>query len=468
MSMVEEAVLVNAKKIVDAQRKYFNTGVTKSYEFRLKQLKQLKAAVEKHEKQIVDALYADLRKPALEAYATEHTITLADLDLAIKNLAGWMRPERVPTPLFFMPAKSRIHSEPYGVTLTIAPWNYPFKNLIAPVIGALCAGNTMVLKPSELAPATSKAIADMVAEFFEPQYMTVVEGGVKETQELLDQKWDFIMFTGGTEIGRIIYQAAAKNLTPVALELGGKSPCIVDSDVNLEVAAKRICWGKFTNTGQICIAPDYIYVQKDIKAKFIELVKKNITEFFGADPKESPDFGRIISNRHFNRIKNLIDGDVIVGGQTDESQKYIAPTVIDNVTTASKVMQEEIFGPIMPIMEYNTIDEVIGHINAGSKPLALYIFTNSSNFSDKIVTETSSGAVLINDVLVHAGHPHLPFGGVGNSGMGAYNGRISFDTYSHRKGVLTRSFMFDVKQRYAPATEKNTNFLKFAIRKLIG
>lgn len=468
MSMVEEALLIDAKAIVDAQRKYFNTGATKSYEFRLKQLKQLKAALEKHEKAIVDALYADLRKSALEAYATEHTITMADIDLAIKNLSSWMKPERVPTPLFFMPGKSRIYSEPYGVTLTIAPWNYPFKNLIGPVIGALTAGNTMILKPSELAPATSKAIYNMVSEFFEPQYMTVVEGGVKETQELLEQKYDFIMFTGGTEIGRIIYQAAAKNLTPVALELGGKSPCIVDSDVNMEIAAKRITWGKYTNAGQICIAPDYIYVHKSVKAQFVAQVKNNINEFFGTDPKQSPDFGRIVSNRHFNRVKNLIDGDVVAGGQTDENEKYIAPTVIDNVTPASKVMQEEIFGPIMPIMEYDNINEVLDHINKGSKPLALYIFTNSSSFSDRIINETSSGAVVVNDVLMHAGHPHLPFGGVGNSGMGAYNGKISFDTYSHRKGVLSRSFMFDVKQRYAPSNEKNTNFLKFAIRKLIG
>lgn len=467
MSTVAEAT-IGAKQLVEKQRKYFNTGVTKPYEFRLAQLKKLKAALEKHEKAIIDGLYADLRKSAMEAYATEHTITMADIDFAIKNLATWMKPERVSTPLFFMPGKSRIHSEPYGVTLTIAPWNYPFKNLIGPVIGALTAGNTMILKPSELAPATSKAIAAMVADFFEPEYMTVVEGGVKETQELLEEPYDFIMFTGGTEIGRIIYQAAAKHLTPVALELGGKSPCIVDGDVNLEVAARRITWGKFTNAGQICIAPDYIYVHKDVKPKFLALVKENITEFFGADPKQSPDLGRIVSVRHFNRIKNLIDGDVIVGGQTDESEKYIAPTVIDNVTPQSKVMQEEIFGPIMPIMEYDTIDEVISHINKGSKPLALYIFSNRSSLADRIITETSSGAVLINDVLVHAGHPNLPFGGVGSSGMGAYNGKISFDTYSHRKGVLTRSFMFDVKQRYAPYNEKNIGFLKFAIRKLIG
>lgn len=468
MSIVEEAVATQAKQIVAKQRSYYNSGATLSYEFRLARLRDLKAALEKHEKAIVDALYADLRKSALEAYATEHTITIADIDHAIKNLASWMRPERVPTPLFFMPAKSRIHSDPFGVTLTIAPWNYPFKNLIAPIIGAMAAGNTMVLKPSELAPATSKAIANMVAEFFEPQYMTVVEGGIKETQELLEEKWDFIMFTGGTEIGRVIYQAAAKHLTPVALELGGKSPCIVDSDVNLDVAAKRITWGKFTNAGQICIAPDYIYVHKSIKDKFIEKVKQNITEFYGADPKNSPDLGRIISVRHFNRIKNLIDGDVVAGGQTDESEKYIAPTVIDNVTPASKVMQEEIFGPIMPVLTYDNVDEVITHINNGSKPLALYIFSNRSSFSDKIVGLTSSGAAVINDVLLHAGHPYLPFGGVGNSGMGAYNGKISFDTYSHKKGVLTRSFMFDVKQRYAPFTEGNMNFLKFTIKKLIG
>lgn len=468
MSLVEATPAADIKKLVAKQRKFFNTGVTKTYAFRLEQLKRLKAAKEKHEKAIIDALYKDLRKSPLEAYATEHTITMADVDFAIKNLKSWMEPQRVPTPLFFMPGKSRIHSEPYGVTLTIAPWNYPFKNLIGPVIGAIAAGNTMILKPSELAPATSQAIADMVAEFFAPEYMAVVQGGAQETQELLQERFDFIMFTGGTEIGRIIYQAAAKHLTPVALELGGKSPCIVDSDVNLEVAAKRITWGKFTNAGQICIAPDYIFVQKSVKAKFIELVKKNLKEFYGDNPQQSPDYGRIISPRHFERIAKLIEGDVVAGGHTDAGEKYIAPTVIDNVTTEHKVMQEEIFGPVMPVMEYDTVDDVINHINSGNKPLALYVFSNSNAFRNKIVTQTSSGAVLINDVLIHAGHPFLPFGGVGHSGIGAYNGKISFDTYSHTKGVLTRSFMFDVKQRYAPFTESNMNFLKFAIKKLIG
>lgn len=470
MSLVAEAATAatSTKQLVASQRKFYNTGTTKAYAFRLEQLKRLKAAMEKHEKALVDALYSDLRKSAMEAYATEHTITMADVDYAIKNLADWMKPKRVPTPLFFMPAKSRLHAEPYGVTLTIAPWNYPFKNLIGPVIGAMAAGNTMILKPSELAPATSKAIAAMVAEFFSPDYMAVVEGAAKETQDLLEEKFDFIMFTGGTEIGRIIYQAAAKNLTPVALELGGKSPCIVDSEVDLETAAKRITWGKYTNAGQICIAPDYIYVQKSVKAKFVELVKQNIKEFYGDNPQQSPDYGRIVSPRHFSRVKNLIDGDVVAGGQTDETEKYIAPTVIDNVTPASKVMQEEIFGPVMPVMEYDSVDEVINFINKGSKPLALYIFSNRSAFQNQIIDQTSSGAVVVNDVLLHAGHPFLPFGGVGNSGMGAYNGKISFDTYSHSKGVLTRSFMFDVKQRYAPYTDKNTNFLKFAIKKFLA
>lgn len=468
MSLVEATPATEIKELVAKQRKFFNTGVTKTYAFRLEQLKRLKAAMEKYDKPIVDALYKDLRKSAQEAYTTEHTITLADLDFAIKSLKSWMEPQHVPTPLFFMPAKSRLHAEPYGVTLTIAPWNYPYKNLLGPIIGAMAAGNTMILKPSELAPATSKAIADMVEEFFAPEYMAVVQGGAQETQDLLQERFDFIMFTGGTEIGRIIYQAAAKHLTPVALELGGKSPCIVDSDVNLEVAAKRITWGKYTNAGQICIAPDYIFVQKSIKAKFVELIKQNITEFYGADPKQSPDYGRIISPRHFERIKNLIDGDVVAGGHTDAAEKYIAPTVIDNVTPASKVMQEEIFGPVMPIIEYDKVEDVISHINKGNKPLALYIFSSNASFRNKIVNQTSSGAVVINDVLLHAGHPYLPFGGVGHSGIGAYNGKISFDTYSHSKGVLTRSFMFDVKQRYAPFTESGTKFLKFALNKLLA
>lgn len=467
--MISEATqTTTAQQIVNAQRNYFNTGVTKTYSFRLEQLKKLKAAFEKYEREFVEALYTDLRKPEQEAYTTEYTVTYAEIEATIKNLRTWMEPDHVPTPLFFVPGKSRIHSDPYGVTLVISPWNYPIKNLFSPVLGAIAAGNTVILKPSELAPASSHLTKKVIAEFFAPEYITVFEGGPQETTQLLEQKFDYIMFTGGTEIGRIIYQAAAKNLTPVTLELGGKSPCIIDSYTDLETTVKRLVWGKFTNAGQTCIAPDYVYVQNDIKDRFLQETKKCLIEFFGNNPEESKDFGRIITPKHFNRIKNLIDGDIYFGGQTNEADKFIAPTIINNASWNDKVMQEEIFGPVMPVIGYNTVEEVINTINAGNKPLALYVFTKSPAFADKIIDNTSSGAVVVNDVLVHAGHPHLPFGGVGASGTGAYNGKLSFDTFSHKKAVLHRSFLLDVKQRYAPYNAKNLNFLKFAIRKLLN
>ncbi len=452
--------------IVNKQREFFNTGVTKSETFRREQLTKLKGAVIKFEKELLAALKKDLNKPEMEAFATEIGVTIGDIDYNLKRLSKWMKPEKVSTPLFFLPGSSWLYKEPYGVSLIIGPWDYPFKNTFGPLIGAMSAGNTMIIKPSELSPATSAVINKLISETFDPRYVKVVEGGAAETSELLKERFDYILFTGGTEIGRIIYQAAAKHLTPVTLELGGKSPCIVDSDIDLDVTVKRIAWGKFVNAGQTCIAPDYILVNKKIKKEFTEKLKQTITEFYGADPKSSPDFPRIVSDRHFERVKKLIEGDVVAGGQTDASQKYIAPTIIDNVTNDHRVMKEEIFGPIAPLMEYETLDQVIAKINGGEKPLALYIFSKNKDFSNRIINETSSGAVMVNDVMLHAGHPGLPFGGVGNSGTGAYNGKFGFDTFSHTKPALKRPFMFDVKQKYAPYTQKNVNFIRFAIRKL--
>ncbi|PCJ87831.1 MAG: aldehyde dehydrogenase family protein [Flavobacteriales bacterium] len=454
-------------EIVRKQRDFFNSGASKSAEFRIKQLKNLKEAFHKHHENLEKALYEDLRKSKTEAFATEIGIMIAEIEHNMKNIRKWMQPKKVKTPLFFMPGKSRIHYEPFGVSLIISPWNYPVKNLFGPVLGAMTAGNCSVLKPSEVSPYTSAVAKKMVDEFFDPEFMTVVEGGVPETSELLKLKWDYIFFTGGTEIGRIIYQAAAKQLAPCTLELGGKSPTIVDKDINLDVTAKRLCWGKFVNAGQTCVAPDYLLVHKDIKQKLIEKLKETINEFYGENPAESPDLGRIISDRHYNRIKNLIDGDVIFGGQCDESQRYIAPTIIDNVSPDAKVMQQEIFGPILPIIEYENVDEAIAFINDREKPLALYLFSNNENVRRKIIDNTSSGGVCINETIMHMASPEMPFGGVGNSGMGAYNGRFGFDTFSHKKPVMTRSFLFDVKQKYAPFNAKKLNFVKFALKRLI-
>jgi len=464
---VEEEIGFNPKELIQRQRKFFDSGKTRSVSFRIEQLKKLKNAIIKHEKNLLRALKADLNKSEMEAHATEIGITVAEIEHNIKHIKNWVAPQKVSTPLFFLPGKSRIHYEPFGVALIISPWNYPFKNLFGPALGAVTAGNCTILKPSELSPHTSAVINEMISEAFDPDFMAVVEGGVPETTELLKEKFDYVFFTGGTEIGRIVYQAAAKHLTPVTLELGGKSPTIVDKNINIDVTAKRIAWGKFTNAGQTCVAPDYILVHKQVKQKLLDRLTEIIHEFYGSDPSASPDFGRIITDRHFNRIKNLIEGDVVTGGEVDESQRYIAPTIIDNVALDAKVMQEEIFGPILPIIEYEKLDDAISIINNGTKPLALYIFSNSSRVRKKILNETSSGGVCINETMMHLGNPNLPFGGIGNSGMGAYNGRSGFDTFSHKRSVMTRSFMFDIKQKYAPFTPQKLNFVKFAIRKLL-
>ncbi len=365
--------------IVQKQRNFFWSHATKPIEFRKEQLRKLKAAFAKHENVLLDALKKDLNKPKQEAFTTELGITVAEIDYYLRHLEDWMEPERVATPLFFQPGTSMIMPEPFGVTLIIAPWNYPVKNLFGPLLGAMAAGNTAVVKPSEISPACSKAIADLIKDTFDTNYIVSIEGGVAETTELLKERFDYLLFTGGTEIGRIVYQAAAKHLTPVTLELGGKSPCIVDTNINMNVAAKRLVWGKFQNAGQTCIAPDYIYVNNKIKAEFLGRVKHYINEFFGSANKPSDDLGRLISDRHFQRVSKMLTGDILVGGVTDAATRYISPTIIDNVTMDHPAMQEEIFGPIMPVIGYDNFDEVINHINAGERPLAMYLFSNDSN-----------------------------------------------------------------------------------------
>jgi aldehyde dehydrogenase (NAD+) len=397
---------VSYQSLLNKQREFFKTGKTKDIEFRINQLKILKKAVLKHQDSIEKALKSDLNKHKFEAFATEIGITLSEIEHCIDNVSYWASPKQVDTPLFFIPAQSYIIPEPYGIALIIAPWNYPFKNLFGPVLGAISAGNCMILKPSELAPNTSHAMTAMVREFFNEEYMAVVEGGVPETTELLKEKFDYILFTGGTEVGRVIYQAAAKHLTPVTLELGGKSPTIVDENIDLNVTAKRIAFGKLLNAGQTCVAPDYVLVHKNIKSQLIEKLKIVIKEFYGENPKNSTDFGRIITDKHFQRIKNLIEGNVVFGGDTDDSQRYIAPTIIDNVSVDAKVMNEEIFGPILPIIEYSTVDEAIQFINEREKPLALYIFSKSKKFQDKILKEVSAGGVTINETVMHLANPN--------------------------------------------------------------
>lgn len=436
--------------ITHQQRAFFSTGKTKPIEFRIEQLKVLRQAVTDNQSAILEALAADLHKPAFEAYAAEIGV-VREIEFALKHIKSWVKPRKVATPFDQFPASAKIYPEPLGSVLIIGPWNYPFQLMISPLVGAIAAGNCAVLKPSEIAAHTSRVVADIVRKNFDPAYITVVEGGVDTTQDLLKEKFDHIFFTGGTTVGKIIMEAAAKHLTPVTLELGGKSPCIVDSDVQIEYTARRIVWGKFINVGQTCIAPDYLLVDKAVKSDLLTAIKSCIHEFYGDEPSKSPDYGRIVSPKHFSRLAELLkDSKALIGGETKPEDCYIAPTVIDSVSLEDKVMQEEIFGPILPVIEYTNLEEALSIVNERPKPLSLYFFSKNKQKQEQVLRETSSGGVCINDTVMQVGISELPFGGVGNSGMGSYHGKASFDTFSHQKSVLKKSFWFDLKLRYAP------------------
>ncbi|MEH2123963.1 aldehyde dehydrogenase [Nostoc sp.] len=442
--------LSNIGNIIETQRDFFQTGKTKDVNFRIEQLTTLKQAIIEHEQSIVEALKADLHKPELETYLTEISV-IKDIDYAIKNIQNWSKPKKAAVSWDFFSYSAKIYPEPLGVVLIIGPWNYPFQLIISPLIGAIAAGNCAIIKPSEIASHTSDIIAKIIAKHFDPAYLAVVEGGVEASQKLLAEKFDHIFFTGGTAVGKIIMAAAAKYLTPVTLELGGKSPCIVDTDINLEHTVRRITWGKFINAGQTCIAPDYLLVNKTIKKDLINGLEKSLKEFYGENPASSPDYARIISQKHFERLVSFLkDGEVVIGGENHPSERYIAPTLIDNVSLEDSVMQEEIFGPILPIIEYSDIAEAIALINSRPKPLALYLFSQDKNLQKRVLQETSSGGVCINDTVMQVGVSSLPFGGVGDSGIGNYHGKASFDTFSHKKSVLQNSFWLDLKWRYAP------------------
>lgn len=436
---------------IRAQRQFFATGKTKDLDFRIEQLEKLKQAICDREQSVVDALKADLKKPKLEIYSAELGV-VREINYALKHIKSWVKPKTVARPLdqFFAPA--RIYPDPLGVVLIISPWNYPFQLAISPLVGAIAAGNCAIVKPSEFSSATSRAIADLIQQTFDPAYITVVEGGVEESKQLLAEKFDHIFFTGGTRIGQKVMEAAAKQLTPVTLELGGKSPCIVEPDIDVDSTCRRIVWGKFINAGQTCIAPDYLLVHRDIKPQLMVGIIRTIKEFYGENPAESPDFARIISDKHFRSLAELLTDcdNIAIGGETNAEERYIAPTVVDRVSLDSPLMQEEIFGPILPILEYSNLEEAIAIVNDKPKPLALYLFSKNSQIQQKILRETSSGGVCINDTIMHLGVSELPFGGVGNSGIGSYHGQASFDTFSHKKSVLEKSFWFDLDWRYAP------------------
>jgi aldehyde dehydrogenase (NAD+) len=439
-------------EIIRQQRLFFESGKPKDVSFRIAQLKNFKKAIIDNEAAIIEALNADLKKPTLEAYAWEIAVVKKEINHGLKHIKTWTKPKQVTEiPLEQFPASAIVYPEPLGVILIIAPWNYPFQLTLSPLVGAIAAGNCAILKPSELSPHTSNVIADICQKNFDPAYITVVQGAVETSQQLLKEKFDHIFFTGGTVVGKIVMEAAAKHLTPVTLELGGKSPCFVDADINLEHTARRITWGKFINAGQSCIAPDYLLVDQTIKKDLIEALKHCIGEFYGDSSANSLDYARIINQKNFSRLAALLqDGNIIFGGTTNPETLYIAPTAIDHISLDSPLMQEEIFGPILPIIEYNNLSEAIGIVNAQPKPLALYLFSKNKNYQERVLRETSSGSVCINDTMMQFGVPGLPFGGVGYSGIGSYHGKAGFDTFSHQKSVLKRTFLMDVKLRYAP------------------
>lgn len=450
------------QQLIQKQREFFAGQGTLDLEFRKQQLRLLQQAIRQQEREITDAMYADFRKPPFESFATEIGFTELELKHTLRNLEKWAKPRRVKEVLLNFPAKSYIYTEPYGLALLIAPWNYPFQLMLAPLIGAVAAGNCAILKPSELTPNTSAVIAKIIRENFAEEHIAVVEGGVETTQHLLQERFDYIFFTGSTKVGQIVMKAAAENLTPVTLELGGKSPAIVTEDADLELAARRIAWGKFINAGQTCVAPDYVLVQEQVKEEFIQLVARTLQNFYGDDPEQSPDFARIINQSHYNRLKSYLeDGNIRIGGKTKESSLYIAPTVLDQVTWQHPVMQEEIFGPILPVLSYRNLQEAIKTVNSKEKPLALYLFSSSKSKQNIVLNCTHFGGGCLNDTISHLVNPNLPFGGVGQSGMGSYHGQTGFDLFSHQKSILQRGTWLDLPLRYPPYGNKLAALQKF-------
>ncbi|MFO7021713.1 aldehyde dehydrogenase [Staphylococcus aureus] len=420
----------------------FNTQQTKEMSFRKEQLKKLSKAIKSYESDILEALYTDLGKNKVEAYATEIGITLKSIKNARKELKNWTKTKNVDTPLYLFPTKSYIKKEPYGTVLIIAPFNYPFQLVFEPLIGAIAAGNTAIIKPSELTPNVARVIKRLINETFDANYIEVIEGGIEETQTLIHLPFDYVFFTGSENVGKIVYQAASENLVPVTLEMGGKSPVIVDETANIKVASERICFGKFTNAGQTCVAPDYILVHESVKDDLITALSKTLREFYGQNIQQSPDYGRIVNLKHYHRLTSLLNSaqmNIVFGGHSDEDERYIEPTLLDHVTNDSAIMQEEIFGPILPILTYQSLDEAIAFIHQRPKPLSLYLFSEDENATQRVINELSFGGGAINDTLMHLANPKLPFGGVGASGMGRYHGKYSFDTFTHEKSYIFKS-----------------------------
>lgn len=441
--------------LVRNQQAFFRSGATRSPDFRRRQLTRLRQEIVSREGLILQALAADLGKPELEAASNETVYCLQEIDGALKNLSAWMKPQGAGVPLALLPATSEIVREPLGVSLIISPWNYPFQLAISPLIGAIAAGNCAILKPSELTPRTSELLATLVAETFEPHYVTVVCGDKETAQALLAERFDIIFFTGSPRVGQIVLAAAAKYLTPVVLELGGKSPCIVDRDVPIDVTAHRIVWGKFLNAGQSCIAPDYVLAHQDTVESLLAGMEAALQEFYGDDPAASPDYARIVSIDRCRHLQQLAAGhEPIVGGDCHPEARYFAPTILTDATWVDPIMQEEIFGPILPVLTFVDLDDAIAQVRARPKPLALYVFSRDAARQQQVLDGISAGTACVNDTMLQYLSAELPFGGVGNSGMGAYHGRASFEAFSHRKSIVRKPFWLDISLRYPPYAGK--------------
>ncbi|XP_010616460.1 aldehyde dehydrogenase family 3 member A2 isoform X1 [Fukomys damarensis] len=453
---------------VQRLRQAFRSGRSRPLQFRLQQLEALRRMVQEHEKDILAAIGADLCKNEFNVYSQEVITILGEINFMLANLSEWVTPKPVKKNLFTMLDEAYVQPEPLGVVLIIGAWNYPFVLTLHPLVGAIAAGNAAIIKPSELSENTAKILTKLLPQYLDQHLYAVINGGVEETTELLKHRFDYILYTGNAAVGKIVMEAAAKHLTPMTLELGGKSPCYVDKDCDLDVACRRITWGKLMNCGQTCIAPDYVLCDASLQNQIVQKIKETVKEFYGENVKESPDYERIINLRHFKRLQSLLDGQKIAfGGDTDEATRYIAPTILTDVDPKSKVMQEEIFGPVLPIVSVKNADEAINFINEREKPLALYIFSHNNKLIKRMIDETSSGGVTVNDVIMHFTLNSLPFGGVGSSGMGAYHGKHSFDTFSHHRSCLLKNLKREGanKLRYPPNSQSKVNVAKFLLLK---
>jgi len=433
------------------QQEFFKTGKSKAVSYRKKALKKLKQVIIQREDAICEALYADFKKPKFESLLSETQFVLAELQHILNNLEFWARPKKVSGSLGSFPSKDWVQYDPFGNILVISPWNYPFMLALSPLIGAVAAGNTVVLKPSELSPTTSKMLVEIITEVFEDGHVTVVEGGIEASQDLLALKWDYIFFTGSARVGKIVYKCAAEHLTPVTLELGGKNPCIIDESASISVTAKRVVWGKLINSGQTCLAPDYLLVHHSIKDKLIASIKKTVQQFYGEDVQSSPHLARTATKSQYARLKKMItDENVIWGGEYNDVDQYIAPTLLDSPALDSESMQDEIFGPVLPIYTYKNEDDIEALISKFGKPLALYVFSKRRKFQKELLKKYAFGGGVINDCVIHIANKKMPFGGVGNSGFGGYHGEHSFYLFSHKKSIVKKPFFMDVPLRYPP------------------